>query len=93
MIASVRVLLCLVEQGKRKGEQESIVTLQGSVENLASFPVSPIFSTHARKDGEPGIQNHVTNIAELEIRIYKCTCTDIMSISFVLTFSNFVQTL
>ena len=28
--------------------------------SVASSPVSPIFSTHARKEGEPGIQNHVT---------------------------------
>ena len=25
----------------------------------ASSPVSPIFSMHARKEGEPGIQNHI----------------------------------
>ena len=29
---------------------------------VASSPVSPIFSTHARKEGEPGIQNHVTDL-------------------------------
>ena len=31
---------------------------------VASSPVSPIFSTHARKEGEPepGIQNHVTDV-------------------------------
>ena len=29
---------------------------------VASSLVSPIFSTHARKEGEPGIQNHVTDV-------------------------------
>ena len=29
---------------------------------LASSPASPIFSTHARKEAEPGIQNHVTDV-------------------------------
>ena len=29
---------------------------------LASSPVSPIFSKHARKEGEPGIQNHVRDV-------------------------------
>ena len=31
-------------------------------ESVASSPVSPIFSTHARKEGEPGIQNHVHDV-------------------------------
>ena len=30
--------------------------------NTASLPVSPIFSMHARKEGEPGIQNHVRDV-------------------------------
>ena len=34
-------------------------------ELLALSPVSPIFSTHARKEGEPGIQNHVTNVGKM----------------------------
>ena len=29
---------------------------------VASFPGSPIFSTHARKEGEPGIQCHVRDV-------------------------------
>ena len=33
-----------------------------SVYGLASSPVFPIFSTHTRKEGEPGIQNHVHDV-------------------------------
>ena len=29
---------------------------------LASSPVSLIFSMHVRKEGEPGIQNHVSDV-------------------------------
>ena len=30
--------------------------------HLASSPVSPIFSMYTRKEGEPGIQNHVCDV-------------------------------
>ena len=31
--------------------------------NIASSPGSPIFSMHARKEGEPGIQYHMHDVA------------------------------
>ena len=33
-----------------------------SIDNLTSFPGSPIFSTHTRKEGAPGIQCHVCDV-------------------------------
>ena len=37
-------------------------TLTCTSMQVASSPVSSIFSTHARKEGEPGIQNHVRDV-------------------------------
>ena len=30
--------------------------------HIALSPVSPVFSTHERKEGEPGIQNHMHDV-------------------------------
>ena len=34
---------------------------------VASSPVSPIFSMHARKEGGPGILSHVTNVDKMAL--------------------------
>ena len=39
----------------------------------ASSPVSTIFSTHARKEGEPGIKNHVRDVGPYT-RVYGRKC-------------------
>ena len=33
---------------------------------VASSPGSPIFSTHVRKEGEPGTRHHVNNVINNE---------------------------
>ena len=38
--------------------------------NIASSPGSPIFSTHARKEGEPGRPNHVIHVIYNEHRCF-----------------------
>ena len=38
----------------------------------ASSPVSMIFSTYARKEGEPGIKNHVRDVGQFSSPLVQC---------------------
>ena len=53
MVQSGQARRCLVQL--RTVPAVDFTNKQESISVLASSPVSPIFSTHARKEGEPGV--------------------------------------